>query len=113
MPDKIAPQLDFVSVHIYPDRNRPDEAMESLRQCSVGKPVVIEETFPLQCDAAQLETFLRASREVACGWVGHYDGDTAEQLDALERAGKLTIAQSIYRSWLRMFVRLKPEFAPE
>jgi hypothetical protein len=113
VPEKTATQLDFISVHIYPDKDRPDEAMESLRVCSVGKPVVIEETFPLQCGAEQLETFLRASREMACGWIGHYDGDTPDQLDALERSGKLSIAQSIYRTWLRMFVRLKPEFAPD
>ncbi|MBI2947134.1 MAG: cellulase family glycosylhydrolase [Verrucomicrobia bacterium] len=113
VPEKIAPLLDFISVHIYPNKDRPDEAMESLRVCKIGKPVVIEETFPLQCDVAQLEAFLRASREIACGWIGHYDGDTPEQLDGLERLGKLSISQSIYRTWLRMFVRLKPEFAAD
>jgi len=113
VPERTASQLDFISVHIYPNRDLPDEAMESLRICSAGKPVVIEETFPLQCDVDQLEKFLRASREIACGWIGHYDGDTPEQLDGLERAGKLGISQSIYRSWMRMFVRLKPEFAPD
>jgi len=95
VPQKMAPDLDFISVHIYPDRNRPDEAMESLRQCAAGKPVVIEETFPLTCDAVQLEAFLRASREIACGWVGHYDGQPEAELDALERGGKLTGPQGV------------------
>ena len=45
--------------------------------------------------------------------IGHYDGYTVEEYDALERAGKLTINQAMYREWLRLFVRLKPEFAPE
>jgi len=111
-PDKIVPQLDFISVHIYPDKTRPDEAMESLRVCAVGKPVVIEETFPLTCDVPQLEAFLRASREVACGWIGHYDGQTPEELDALDCNGRLTMTQAVYREWLRMFVRLKREFSP-
>jgi hypothetical protein len=87
--------------------------MEGLRQFAVGKPVVIEETFPLSCGIEQLETFLRESREVACGWIGHYDGQTPEELDALERAGRLTVPQAIYRSWLRLFARLKPVLAPE
>ncbi|MBI4660400.1 MAG: cellulase family glycosylhydrolase [Verrucomicrobia bacterium] len=113
VPEKLAAQLDFISVHIYPDKNRPGEAMESLRQCRTDKPVVIEETFPLSCDATQLETFLRASREIACGWLGHYDGDPIEELDDVELAGKLSLAQSVYRQWLQMFVRLKSEFAPE
>jgi hypothetical protein len=67
----------------------------------------------LSCNAAELEKFLRASRALACGWLGHYDGYTLEDYDALERAGKLTIAQSIYREWLRLFVRLRSEFDSE
>jgi hypothetical protein len=112
MPEKIASQLDFISVHIYPDQSRPDEAMESLRVCAIGKPVVIEETFPLSCDPAQLEQFFRASREVACGWIGHYDGQTLEELDALEGSGQLKGSPVVYREWLRLFVRLKPEISP-
>jgi len=113
LPEKVGPELDLISVHLYPDSKKPGEALESLRHFAVGKPVVIEETFPLSCSAAELEEFLRASREIACGWIGHYDGYTVEEYDALEHAGKLTINQALYREWLRLFVRLKPEFAPE
>ncbi len=112
LPEKVAPELDFISVHLYPDTKKPGEALESLRLFAVGKPVVIEETFPLSCTPAELEKFLRASREYACGWIGHYDGNTPEELDAMEREGKLTIPQAAYREWLRMFVRLGQEFSP-
>jgi hypothetical protein len=112
LPDKVAPELSFISVHLYPESKKPGEALESLRQFAMGKPVVIEETFPLSCSVAELEEFLRASREFACGWIGHYDGAPLEELDALERTGKLTIQQSIYREWLRLFVRLRPDFVP-
>ncbi|MHB8520601.1 MAG: cellulase family glycosylhydrolase [Limisphaerales bacterium] len=112
LPEKVSPELDFISVHLYPDSKKPGEALESLRHFAVGKPVVIEETFPLSCSAAELEEFLRASQAIACGWIGHYDGNSLEDFGVLERAGKLTISQSIYREWLRLFVRLKPEFAP-
>jgi len=111
-PAKIAGDLDFISVHIYPDAKQPGEAVEALRQCAVGKPVVIEETFPLQCDAEQLEKFLRDSRDIACGWLGHYDGMSLEELDGLHRAGKTTLNQELYRAWLLLFVKLGPEFAP-
>lgn len=110
LPEKIAPELDYLSVHIYPDTKKPGEGMEGLRQFAVGKPVVIEETFPLSCTVAELEEFLRASREVACGWIGHYDGQTLEELDALYASQKITLSQSIYQSWLQLFVRLKPEW---
>src|SRR5439155_19824995 len=112
VPAKIAPEIDFVAVHLYPDSKKPGEALEALRQVAIGKPIVIEETFPLSCSAEELEQFLRASRQFACGWFGHYGGDSPGQLDALERAGKLTIGQGLYRHWLRLFVRLRPEFDP-
>ena len=112
LPEKIAPELDFISVHIYPDSRKLDEATECLRKFSAGKPVVIEETFMLSCTGAEEEKFLRDSREIACGWIGHYDGLTIAETDALERAGKLTMHDAIYRDWQRLFVKLKPEFAP-
>ena len=112
VPEKVAPHLDFISVHIYPDKKKPEEAMECLKQFAVGKPVVIEETFPLSCGPEQLEKFLRESRAYACGWIGHYDGQPMEELEALKASGKMTIAQSIYHEWQKLFVRLKPEFAP-
>jgi hypothetical protein len=111
VPAEVAPHLDFISVHIYPHRERPGEAMEALRQCAAGKPVVIEETFPLFCDLGQLEDFLRGSKSIATGWIGHYDGTPPAELDALERAGPLTVPQAIYREWMRIFERLRPEFA--
>jgi hypothetical protein len=110
VPERVVPHLDFMSVHIYPDSKKLEEAPESLHRVAVGKPVVIEETFPLSCSTAELEGFLRSSRAIACGWMGHYDGTALEELDALERSKKLTISQAIYRDWLKLFVRMKPEF---
>lgn len=112
VPKTIALEVDFISVHLYPDSKKPGEALEALEQFAVGKPVVIEETFPLTCTTQELEGFLRASREFACGWIGHYGGDPSEQLDALESAGQLSLGQAVYREWLRLFVRLKTEFVP-
>jgi hypothetical protein len=112
VPARVAPKLDFLSVHIYPATAKPAEAREALRECAVGKPVVIEETFPLTCSVAELEKFLRESREIACGWIGHYDGTPLEELDALERGQRLTMPQVVMRAWLQSFKQLKPELAP-
>lgn len=108
VPSRVAAHVDFLSVHIYPNTKKPDEAREALRQCDVGKAVVIEETFPLTCSSAELESFLRESRNIACGWMGHYDGKTIEEYDALG-AGQITTAQVLWRDWLRLFVKLKDE----
>lgn len=110
VPKEIAPHVDFLSVHIYPKTKQPDEALQALRECDAGKALVIEETFPLECSVEELEAFLRSSRSIASGWIWHYDGRPVNDYDALERAGKLTIAQAIWRDALRSFVRLRGEF---
>lgn len=109
VPENIASRLDFISVHIYPDKEKPGEAMEALRVCAVGKPVVIEETFPLRCGPEQLKDFLLASREIASGWIGHYNGRNLEALNHLHEEGAITLPQSIYRQWQLLFVELKDE----
>jgi hypothetical protein len=43
---------------------------------AIGKPIVIEETFPLHCSQEEFDEFLRRSRGVAAGWIGHYFGRT-------------------------------------
>ena len=110
VPRVIAPHLDFISVHIYPNSKDLSEAMIGLRKCAVGKPVVIEETFPLSCSPQQEQTFLLQSRAIACGWLGHYNGKTIAQYQALARQGRLSIAQALYLAWERMFVKLGPRF---
>jgi hypothetical protein len=46
VPEKVADDLDFVSVHLYPKKGQVDEALKTLAGFAVGKPVLIEETFP-------------------------------------------------------------------
>jgi hypothetical protein len=109
VPEKVAPELDFVSVHIYPETGKVDEAIQGLTKFAVGKPVVIEETFPLACSAAELEEFIKRSRGTACGWMGHYDGMTPERLERLKKEKPLTVNQALYLEWLKLFRKLKPE----
>jgi hypothetical protein len=109
VPTNVASQVDFLSVHIYPATDKPAEAREALRQCAGSKPVVVEETFQLSCSLAELEGFLRGSRDIACGWMGHYDGLPVPALETLELEKRMTIPQAMMRDWLRLFVRLKPE----
>src|SRR5262245_27848576 len=55
VPGKVADDLDFVSVHLYPKSGKLDEAARTLKGFSVGKPVVVEETFPLKCSPEELD----------------------------------------------------------
>ncbi len=110
--EAVAPALDFISVHIYPEKGKVDEAMAVLRQFAVGKPVVVEETFPLSCSGAELREFLLSSRQCACGWMGHYSGESISKLEALRQSGKITIGQSLWLEWLRIFQETGPAMAP-
>lgn len=98
-PKVVAPHLDFISVHIYPESNKLAEALEILKGFDeAGKPVVIEEMFPLKCDAQTLGDFTDQSKPIAEGWFGFYWGRTAEQLRA-----ENTIPTAITASWLELF----------
>lgn len=101
VPSVIAQDLDFISVHLYPVTGKLQQALETLQGFSVGKPIVIEETFPLRCSARELELFIEASRKHSSGWIGFYWG---KMPDELKRSSSL--ADKITLSWLDLFQKL-------
>jgi hypothetical protein len=98
VPEKVADELDFVSVHLYPKTGRVDEALKTLVGFAVGKPVLIEETFPLACSLKELEDFIEGSRKHAAGWIGFYWGKPPEEL----RRSK-AISDALTLGWLELF----------
>lgn len=70
--------LDFVCVHFYPKHGEVDKALKALSVYSVGKPVVVEEMFPLSCTLAELDRFIGGSRKMTSGWFGFYWGKTIQ-----------------------------------
>lgn len=104
VPEKIAGELDFIAVHLYLESGKLDEALETLKRfAAVGKPVVIEETFPLKCSARELGQFLEQSRSHAVGWLGFYWGQTPDELRA---ANSIPAAMTL--AWLELFVEKTP-----
>ena len=67
---------------------------------AVGKPVLIEETFPLACSPKELEEFIEGSRKHAAGWIGFYWGKPPDEL----RRSK-TISDALTLGWLELFER--------
>jgi len=100
--------LDFVSVHFYPETGKVEDALRALAVYDVGKPVVVEEMFPLKCTIDELDAFVEGSRSVADGWIGFYWGETVPELK--ERSGDLTAA--IVRSWLEYFSKTSTGILP-
>jgi hypothetical protein len=108
-PQVVGPELDFIAVHIYPNTGKVAEALNNLRQFDIGKPIVIEETFPLSCGVSDERDFLLHSRGIAAGWIGQYPDETPDQLLALQRSGKITISQAAYLSWIELFREVGPQ----
>jgi hypothetical protein len=71
-PADIVPDVDFLAVHVYPASGKVDVALDSLARYRKGKPVFVEETFPLNCTPAEYADFLRRSRGIAGGWLAHF-----------------------------------------
>ncbi|MFO0914133.1 MAG: cellulase family glycosylhydrolase [Pirellulales bacterium] len=100
-PDKLADEIDFVSVHLYPETGKMTEAMETLNGFRVGKPVVVEETFPLRCRPDELVDFIRQSKGQTSGWISFYWGQTREELAPSNKIGDVLL-----RDWLDQFPAL-------
>jgi hypothetical protein len=98
VPAKIVDDFDFVSVHLYPAKGKVDEALKTLAGFAVGKPVVIEETFPLNCSLEEFERFIDGSAKDASGWIGFYWGKPPEEL----RRSK-EIKDAALLGWLEYF----------
>ncbi|QDU42025.1 Glycerophosphoryl diester phosphodiesterase [Symmachiella dynata] len=99
IPDQVTDDLDFLAVHLYPETGKNPQALKTLQGfAEVGKPVVIEEIFPLKCDAQQLGRFIDASKPYAAGWIGFYWGKTPEEYQP-----PATIPEGLTLDWLRLF----------
>ena len=57
-----------------------EAALKTLVSFAVGKPVLIEETFPLACSPKELEEFIDGSSKHAAGWIGFYWSKPPEEL---------------------------------
>lgn len=98
VPGEMAQEIDFVSVHLYPNRGKVAESLDTLVGFAVGKPVLIEETFPLRAGAEEFARFVDESQTHAAGWIGFYWGRTpAECRESTEIGDKLMLA------WLEYF----------
>lgn len=90
--------LDFVSVHLYPKAGKLEEDLAALKVYEVGKPLLIEEIFPLGCGIDEAEAFISRSASHCDGWVSFYWGKTIKQN---EKAGD--IKGALMAGWLRFF----------
>lgn len=93
--------LDFVSVHFYAKKVPVAESVATLKVYAVGKPLVVEEFFPLEAGVETTEAFVEAARPMVDGWVSFYWGKTVE-----ENRRKGDVNGAIVAEWLERFQRM-------
>lgn len=98
VPQKVTEKLDFLAIHLYPKASKVDEALETLRGFQIGKPVIVEETFPLSCSLDEMDSFMDRSHDQCAGWISFFWGKMPEEYDA-----KNSIADAITSQWLARF----------
>jgi hypothetical protein len=107
-PDVCAP-LDFVSVHFYPKDGKLEDDLAILKLYEIGKPLVIEEVFPLKATSETTTTFIKRSQTHVDGWMSFYWGKNAEEYDKQ----KDDIKAELIGGWLRTFTGLKSQLAEQ
>ncbi len=105
VPEKIIDRLDFVCVHLYPEKGKEKEALATLAGFAAGRPIVIEETFPLNCPLPEFEKFFEDSKKDAAGWIGFYWGKSPD-----ECRRSTEIADAMMLGWLEFFVKKTKTF---
>jgi hypothetical protein len=112
-PEVSAP-LDFVSVHFYPKHDQIAASLHALRVYDIGKPLVIEEIFPLACTPEEAGEFIRASQPFVDGYLSFYWGKTIAEYEARQ-----DMTAAIMAKWLRHYAALaagarpaSPQLAP-
>ena len=96
--------LDFASIHLYPRKDKLEDDLKALRTYNLGKPLVIEEIFPLSASQDETIAFMEKARGDVDGWVSFYWGKPADELDMTKDMSSVITA-----AWLRKFKDLGPK----
>lgn len=81
---EVSKPLDFVAVHFYPEKGKVDKAIAALKVYEIGKPLIVEEMFPLKSSIEEVDEFVDRSKEFTDGWISFYWGKTIAENTASE-----------------------------
>src|SRR5262249_5753884 len=103
MLNRVSKEVDYMSVHLYPKAGKIDEDISTLKLYALGKPLIIEETFPLECSTAEMLDFIERSKGIANGWISFYQGQPIAALKSSIDPG-----DRMLWSWLEQFQKMAP-----
>lgn len=97
--------LDFVSIHLYPKKAEVDRAIETIATYEIGKPIVIEETFPLSCTLEEMDEFITRAEQRVAGFISFYWGKTVADY---EKSAEEPVKSTVVGAWLLNFQKRAP-----
>jgi len=100
---RFAEDLDYLSIHTYPKSGEIQAAIDIITSSQSNKPLIIEETGNLQCSVAELETFLNQIDGNYNGLMGHYFGNTLEEMEAAN-----TIVDALQKQMVEFIIANNP-----
>jgi len=101
---EVGAPLDFVAAHFYPKKDDVDGSLAALKVYDIGKPLVVEEIFPLKSSIEETTEFIERSRPFTDGWISFYWGKTIRESEA---AGDFKGA--LIAKWLHRFKAMAPD----
>lgn len=101
--DRFAADLDYVSVHIYPDSDDIEKSISYVQAKGDNVTVVIEETSNLHCSIDELGAFVDGISGHYAGLMGHYHGTPINDLDSG------SIRAALQKQFLTFFMNRAPD----
>jgi hypothetical protein len=98
IPERIAPLLDFICAHVYPEYGKVPLAVKTVQRFCLGKPLLLDETFPLRCSVSEIDEFIRAVHPLACGFMGFYTDYVSEPVTDHHHE-----RNALMRDWIGVF----------
>jgi len=100
---RFAADLDYVSVHIYPESDNIRDAVDYIRTNGEDITLVIEETSNLNCSISELSSFVEMIDGRYAGLMGHYHGVSIDEL------GSFDFRDALRKQFLNFFKDNAPE----
>ena len=100
--NQFASDVDFISTHIYPKTGELEVSVNKVLDNQSSVPLVIEETYNLNCTVAELTQFISDIDGNYNGLMGHYFGTKLEDLDESD------IGQAVQKNFLEFLIEHNP-----
>ena len=111
-PELIKPYVDFLCIHFVPKlithepySDNAEEFIKQIKASYVGKPLVVEEFFPLVPLDKLYVNFIKPANKYVNGWISYYWGKPISELKSSDK-----ISDQMTAGWLKYFSENKVEF---